>query len=214
MKLLPKIIGIILLLTTLDLLGTKVEARSIRPLDRPDFFRRGDRIFEREIQRLQNRPPASILTISDLDFGWQELIFKEAGFSISMPRGFIDTRSNFIVLPRSSDEIQFRVFVNDLPSEQYLVAYSQSLKVEKSDPFLQDVRDSIVAKIGDELIRENSIEFNNYSGKELVFLDRNMLSTLRIYLIGDRLYFFSTKQEDTVENRAEVERFFNSLKLL
>lgn len=213
MKISLKIFGIIVFLTSFNLLSPKLTAQTtIEPLDRPDFFRRGDRLFEREIRRLQRTPPPDVLTVSyneNVPLGWQILTFKEAGFTIQTPVGFFDWETD--ILSTTKGDIEFKSFTYNFQNEQYSVAYSEVLNLE---PILETVRDSIVNGITWKQISEKTIDFNNYSGKELIFSQGDRISTVRIYLIDNRFYILAAKIPDNPEERLKIARFFNSFQLL
>ncbi len=194
---------------------TTVQAQLYR---RPDFFRRGDELLEREIRRIQERKPDPTLNISTPELSsstWQPLMFLEAGFSIWIPQGVFSQET--ITLETSNESIEFKLFTSNALSEEFIVAYSDNLdaeKIENTEAFLEKIRDAIIEETQFKLTQERSINLGKNRGKEFSLQDNTETIIFRIYLVEERLYVLGASQQIKRQQKEKVAIFFNSLQIL
>ncbi|MDJ0716240.1 MAG: hypothetical protein QNJ54_18750 [Prochloraceae cyanobacterium] len=207
------IVTILLLTGTFSF--TKVLADFYR---RPDFFRRGDELLEREIRRIQERKPDPTLNISTPESSsstWHPLMFLEAGFSIWIPQGVFSQET--INLKTSNEPIEFKLFTSNAVSEEFIVAYSDNLdaeNIENTEAFLEKIRDAIIEETQFKLTQERSINLGKNRGKEFSLQDNTETIIFRIYLVEERLYVLGASQQIKRQQKEKVAIFFNSLQIL
>ena len=218
-----KMIGTVLWLTALGSVTP-----TLAQIDRPTFFRDGQRMMDQEIRRLEQQqrqqPPkeelehpsqSQLLTINEGQLRWQKFIFRDEGFSVWMPEGIRSEET--VILDTIAGKLPFEVFTSHPPSWRFVAAYSENLdpaQLKDSQAILASVRDGIVAETKFDLMSDRSISLGQYPGKQLSMQDTDEIITFRVYLIGQRVYVLAAGQKDAKEVSEDVVNFFDSFRLL
>lgn len=212
---------------TLILLGIwGMAVPALAQIDRPSFFRDGQKLIEQEVQRLQLQQqqqtpsenlehPSQLLTVNEGSLRWQKFIFRDGGFSVWMPEGISSKET--VILETVIGQLNFEVFTSNPPSWRFVAAYAQELTQEQlQDPqaLLTAVRDGIIQKTAFKLTGDRNIPDNQYPGKELSMQDGDESITFRVYLIGGRVYVLAAGQKNAQGISSEVVSFFDSFRLL
>ena len=213
----------VFILTTLNAISpTLAQGR----LDRPTFFRDGQEMMEREIQRLQQvqqqqpppttlEHPSQLLTVDEGTLRWQKYLFRDGGFSVWMPQGTQSEET--VVLETDFGQLPFEVFSTNSQGFRFVAAYSEKIDAEPSpnpEAILSAVRDGIVAETKLTLLRDRSLTWEQYTGKELTMRDEDEIIAFRLYLINQRVYVLAAGQKNVRVLSEEVVSFFDSFRLL
>ncbi len=183
--------------------------------NRPDFFDKGRLQMEQEIKQLEQQNPQSILTIESGEIQWQNIIFKEGGFSIWMPAGTMTEETEIIETEKG--KIQFKVFATHPASARFVVAYSDILNSQQlanKQNILPNFQKKIVDVTGFELSSDRSYNLGDIPGREFVLKNDAETITFRIYLVGQRLHLIGASE--TAKNNqiaGAVVTFLESFKL-
>ncbi len=209
-------------LVTISIPGVLAQGR----FDRPTFFRDGQLQMEQEIQRLQQQQnqeqppvtelehPSQLLTIDQGKLRWQKYLFKDGGFSVWMPEGLKSQET--ITLNLGDNNLSFEVFATQPQEYRFVASYSEALKpsqLTEPTPLLALVRDSLVAETNFNLISDRPINWEQYSGLELMMRDENELIGFRVYLMNNRVYILAAGQKNSDSLSQEILSFFDSFRL-
>ena len=183
--------------------------------NRPDFFDKGRLQMEQEIKQLEEQSSQPILTIESGKIQWQNISFKEGGFSIKMPGGNITEETKIVETER--EKIKFYVFVTHPASARFVVAYSEILNSQQlanKQNILPNLHKKIVDVTGFELSSDRSYNLEDILGRELILKNDTGIIIFRIYLVGQRLHILSASQtEKDNEIAGAVVTFLDSFKL-
>ncbi|MDJ0518464.1 MAG: hypothetical protein QNJ74_20140 [Trichodesmium sp. MO_231.B1] len=183
--------------------------------NRPDFFDKGRLQMEQEIKQLEQQNSQSILTIESGEIQWQNIIFKEGGFSIWMPAGTMNEETEIIETEKG--KIQFKVFATHPASARFVVAYSDILnshQLANKQNILPNFQKKIVNVTGFELSSDRSYNLGDIPGREFILKNDTETITFRIYLVGQRLHLIGASE--TAKNNqiaGAVVTFLESFKL-
>ena len=192
---------------------TTIQAQGILD-NRPDFFDKGRLQMEQEIKQLEQQNPQPILTIEAGQIQWQNIIFKEAGFSIWMPAGTMTEETEIIETEKG--KIKFKVFATHPASARFVVAYSDILNSQQlanKQNILPNFQRRIVDVTGFELSSDRSYNLGDIPGREFILKNDAETITFRIYLVGQRLHLIGASE--TVKNNqiaGAVVTFLDSFK--
>ena len=183
--------------------------------NRPDFFDKGRLQIEQEIKQLEQQNPQPILTIESGEIQWQNIIFKEGGFSIWMPAGTMTEETEIIETEKG--KIKFKVFASHPASARFVVAYSDILNSQQlanKQNILPNFQKKIVDVTGFELSSDRSYNLGDIPGREFILKNDTETITFRIYLVGQRLHLIGASE--TAKNNqiaGAVVTFLESFKL-
>ncbi|WP_009543642.1 hypothetical protein [Crocosphaera subtropica] len=192
-------------------------------LDRPTFFRDGQRLMDQEIQRLQQQSesntiehPSQLLTIDTGQLRWQKFIFQEGDFSVWIPQG-IQSSEN-VVLDLGNNNLSFEVLATHPKNYRFVAAYSHRLnpnQITNKEQLLDQVKQGIINKTNFTLITDKNVSFENYIGKELMMENEDELISFRVYLINDRIYVLAAANKNQTDTISEtIISFFDSFRIL
>ncbi len=178
-----------------------------------DFFEQGQEQFNREITRLQQQPPASVLTVDTTTGRWQPILSKAGNFSIWMPPGTLSEETRTI--DTAIGPLTFQVIASNSSNTRSVVAYSnlpQSTATKAPDQILSAVGDRLKSRTNYPAVSDRSTSLKSYPGRELTFKGSNEAITIRYYLVQNRLYLIGSKYSgSTTSNTAAT--FLNSFQL-
>ncbi|MCL2923213.1 MAG: hypothetical protein MGF17_00900 [Trichodesmium sp. MAG_R04] len=181
----------------------------------PDFFDKGRLQIEQEIKQLGEQNSQPILTIESGKIQWQNISFKEGGFSIRMPGENIT--EEIIFFEAEKVKIRFKVFVTHPGSARFMVAYSDILNSQQlanKQHILPNLQNKIVNVTGFELSSDRSYNLGDILGREFILKNDTETIIFRIYLVGKRLHLLSASQtEKDNEIAGAVFIFLDSFKL-
>ncbi len=178
-----------------------------------DFFEQGQEQFNREINRLQQQPPASVLTVDAPAGRWQPILSKAGNFSIWMPPGTLSEETRTI--DTAIGPLTFQVMASNSSNTRSVVAYSnlpQSTATKAPDQILVAVGDRLKSRTKYPLVSDRSTSLKSYPGRELTFKGANEAITIRYYLVQNRLYLIGTKYSGSTTNNI-ASTFLNSFQL-
>ncbi len=183
--------------------------------NRPDFFDKGRLQMEQEIKQLEQQNPQPILTIESGQIQWQNIIFKEGGFSIWMPAGTMTEETEIIETEKG--KIKFKVFATHPTSARFVVAYSEILtsqQLANKQNILPNFQKKIIDVTGFELSSDRSYNLGDIPGREFILKNDTETITFRIYLVGQRLHLIGAS-ETAKDNQiaGAVVTFLDSFKL-
>jgi hypothetical protein len=191
-------------------------AQPIRP-DRPDFFERGHRQFEQEIQRLEQQQPSTtpILTVESAPTQWNPVLIREGGFVVWMPQGVID--QNTRTVETSQGAIAFESVSSNTASGRFLVAFSEPVDIIPDDPeaVLERVQDRISGwQTGFGVQNAQDITFDSSPGRDFTLVNDEETIFFRLLLIEQRLYVLALSQRNEIVSVDTKVAFFNSFQIL
>lgn len=187
------------------------------PFDRPDFFERGRREFEQEIQRFEqgNTVETPSLTVDEAALPWSRVVVQSAGFTAMIPAGALTNEIETVEAPKG--DINFDIIASHPPSARYVIAYSEEVAPERlanSQEVLEKSRDYIIEnKIDLVKVADKDITFGNYPGKEFKLENKDETIVFRLLLIEQRLYILAVSQQSEAISTESVDTFFNSFEL-
>ncbi|WP_107670552.1 hypothetical protein [Cyanothece sp. BG0011] len=192
-------------------------------LDRPTFFRDGQRLMDQEIQRLQQQSesnniehPSQLLTIDTRELRWQKFIFQEGNFSVWIPQGIQSSEEVSIELENSN--LSFQVLASHPQNYRFVAAYSDKLnpnQIANKEQLLEQVKQGIVKKTNFILITDKNITFETDIGKQLTMKNEDELISFRVYLINDRIYVLAVANPSQTDAISEIiMSFFDSFRIL
>jgi hypothetical protein len=179
----------------------------------PSFFDQGQKILDREIQRLQAPPSNPQLTVETKH--WQPIISKAGKFSIWMPPGILSDETK--TLETSVGSLNYQVIASQDTSSRFLVARTEDLQASQlkhPSALFDAVRDAILAKTGLPLTSDRPISLGNYEGRELITQNQTDAFAFKIYLVERRLYVLAAKQKGIDALSENAVTFFKSFQLL
>jgi len=183
--------------------------------NRPDFFDEGRLQMERKIKQLEQQNPQPVLTIESGQIQWQNIIFKQAGFSIWMPAGTMTEETESIEIGQG--KIKFKVFASHPESARFVVAYSDILNSQQlanKEQILSTLQNKIVAVKDFELSSDRSYNLGDIPGREFILKNDAEVITFRIYLGGQRLYMIGASETEKDDRIAgALVTFLDSFKL-
>ena len=187
--------------------------------DRPDFFEQGQQQLQQEIDRLQTQPSGSlngVLSVESSAIQWQPTILEEAGVSILLPAG--EQSEQRQTLETSSGSLLFQLLTTQVGGSRYLTGYALNLspmQVQSPEVLLISVRDALVADSGLVLQSDRQIRLGTYPGRELYLRGDNQQITVRLYLVGQKMYLLSATQPQTATSLTPATlQFLDSFQLL
>lgn len=183
--------------------------------DRPDFFEQGQRQMENEIRRLETQQTEPILTTAPFpSIQWQNLVFREIGFMIQMPKGEIT--EDLDTFSAGGESINFHVFANTSESGKFIVGYSEPITTQNqdTDSLLTNFQDDLIEMTGVELTEVQSIMMGAYRGRELFLKDDQETIKMRIYWIKNRIHVVGVRQPTINSSDPIIQNFFQSFQLL
>lgn len=187
--------------------------------DRPDFFEQGQQQLQQEIDRLQTQPsgsPNRVLSVESNAIQWQPTILEEAGVSILLPAG--EQSEQRQTLETTSGSLLFQLLATQVGSSRYLTGYALDLsptQVQSPEILLISVRDALVADSGLVLQSDRQIRLGTYPGRELYLRGDNQQITVRLYLVGQKMYLLSASQPQTATSLTPATlQFLDSFQLL
>lgn len=196
----------------------------------PDFFEEGQEQLEeeilklRELQQNQDSPeelltikedaywanqdhPNSFLTIEDELSEWVTVISTQGRFTISMP----DTpTAETEVLETEAIELNLNAFMTDQAEQGFLIAYSDEASLSNPEETFSNVRDQIIEETQAQLLRDRTIVFDGYPGREFRLRTPDKALTYRLYAVEDRLYILRASQPEEWDISQKTARFLNS----
>ncbi|MDJ0600222.1 MAG: hypothetical protein QNJ37_15450 [Crocosphaera sp.] len=192
-------------------------------LDRPTFFRDGQRLMDQEIQRLQQQfdpsnieHPSQLLTIDTGQFRWQKFVFQDGNFSIWIPQGLQSSETVTINLGESN--LSFEVLASHPQNYRFVAAYSNRLtstQITNSEQLLNEVTKGIIKETNFTLLTDENITWEQYKGKKLTMQNEDELISFRVYLINDKVYVLAAGQNYNNQDISEnIVSFFDSFRLL
>lgn len=183
--------------------------------DRPDFYEEGQQQMEREIERLNKKPPENLLTIQGDGQQWEEFTLMDGGFTVWMPG--VPTTQEKQSLETAAGNLDLNGFSTFQASSRFLVAYGdypQTAKLGNPEAILANLRERILEEMkGFKVKIDRSISLNNSPGKELKLENSGINITFRFYLVKQRLYLLVVQQHP--DSRTEdLAKFLDSFRLL
>ncbi|MBN1811315.1 MAG: hypothetical protein JXA14_05735 [Anaerolineae bacterium] len=150
---------------------------------------------------------------------WKEFTSEEGRFSILLPRTPRQTTETVDTPVGEIDERSFTVIHGSIT---YIVSYSDYPQnvLSAGDPqaILDSFSDSAVTSIEGKLLSERSISLDGYLGRELKIKiaddSDTAIAQIRIYLVGNRLYYIYTLAPEERASSPSVDKFLNSFKLV
>jgi len=96
--------------------------------------------------------------------------------------------------------------------------YPQNVLTNDPRAALDAFRNSVITSTDGKLLSERSISLNGYRGRELEIEiaddSDTAIARLRIYLVGNRLYYIYTLAPEDRASSPSVEKFLDSFKLV
>ncbi len=192
-------------------------------LDRPTFFRDGQRLMDQEIQRLQQQSdsnniehPSQLLTIDAGQLRWQKMVFQDGNFSVWIPQGL--QSSETVIIGLGDSNLSFEVLASHPQNYRFVAAYSDSLNPSQNanpEQLLEQVKEGIIKETNFTLLTDENITWQNYQGKKLTMKDEDELISFRVYLINNKVYVLAAGQNYNNQNTSEnIISFFDSFRLL
>jgi len=178
-----------------------------------DFFEQGQEQFNREIIRLQQQPPASVLTVDVATDRWQPILSKTGNFSIWMPPGTLSQETRTI--ETAIGPLTFNVIASNSSNTRSVVASSnlpQSITAEPPNKVLSAVGNRLKSRTNYPTVSDRTISLKSYPGQELTFKGANETITIRYYLVNNRLYLIGTKYAGSTTSNI-TSTFLNSFQL-
>jgi hypothetical protein len=150
---------------------------------------------------------------------WKEFTSEEGRFSILLPRTPRQTTETVDTFIGEIDEHSFTVIHGNIT---YIVSYSDYpqnvLSASNPRAILDSFSDSAVTSIEGKLLSERSTSLNGYLGRELKIKiaddSGTAIAQIRIYLVGNRLYYIYTLAPEERATSPSVGKFLNSFKLV
>jgi len=179
-----------------------------------DFFEQGQEQLNREIMRLQQQPPASVLTVDTATGAWQPILSKAGNFSIWMPPGTLSEETRTIDTAIGS--LTFQGMASNSSNTRAVVAYSnlpQTTTAEPPDKVLATVSDRLKSRTNYPIVSDRAISLKSYPGQELIFKGANETITIRYYLVNNRLYLIATRYSGSTTSDI-TSSFLNSFQLI
>jgi len=149
---------------------------------------------------------------------WQVFKSPEGRFTVLMPgapKKLAETQKTFM------GEIHFQQFVAEPPNQRvaYVVVYNdfpdsygQEANMEK---ILDDARNLAIKATRSNLVKEQKINVNGLSGRELEYTKGNSITRCRMYLVNGRLYqvnVHTTRKQEKFLTQS-IAGFLNSFKV-
>ena len=188
------------------------------PFGRPDFFERGRRDFEQEIQRFEQGGTVTTpsITVDEAALPWSRVVIDEGGFTAMLPSGAITHEVETVEAPKGN--INFDIIATHPPSSRYVIAYSEEVTAERfanTQEVLERSRDYIIDnKIGLIKVADDDITFENYPGKEFKLQNKDETIVFRLLLVEQRLYILAVSQQNDAISQKSIDTFFDSLELI
>lgn len=148
---------------------------------------------------------------------WRAFRAHEGGFAVEAP-GVLEEQ--IATMGTMIGSIQFTAYVLEKDRTMYMVGYSDwpDTLVEKkpADELLDFAIEGAITSLKGKVTRNTTITLGKYQGRELVVdqVTMNQEHTIRVYLVGSRMYQLSVlipKREEFNQNKG---RFLNSFQLL
>lgn len=147
---------------------------------------------------------------------WLSFSSHEGGFSIEAP-GVLE--EHIATMKTMVGPIQYTTYMLDKDRVLYMVGYSDwpdTLVARGADELLEVAIEGAVQSIKGKTIQNTHITLGRYQGRELIvdMASMNQEHSIRIYLVGNRMYQLSVvipKRDEFKQKRAE---FFDSFQLL
>lgn len=194
------------------LFAPMVSARDI--FGRPDFFDQGQEQLEQEVQRMQQQPSDSVLTVKISPPQWQPIVSKSGRFSVWMPPGYLSQETH--VLQTKAGAMDFAVLASQLGNSRYVVAYADlpsALQQQSSNALFDAAKNRITASTSFKLISDRPISLNNNPGREFKLSGSNEITTYRMYRAAQVIYVIGSTEKSNAPAK-ETTTFFNSFQIL
>jgi hypothetical protein len=194
--------------------------------DRPTFFEDGQLYLDQEVQRLQEQlnsssenqgaveHPSQLLTIDSGSLKWQKYISRDGGFSIWIPQGIQSEET--IMVNTDKGDLEFKVLAIQPESWRFIAGYSQEKDLTPfgDEPaILELIKNRIIARTNFELIDEQPIKYQSYSGQSLTLKKDQEVIYFQVYVINQRIYVLGVNQKAS-GGEENITSFFNSFRLL
>ncbi|MDM8519703.1 tetratricopeptide repeat protein [Anaerolineales bacterium HSG6] len=142
---------------------------------------------------------------------WETFISPEGSFSVDMPSTPTEQDLGGSIMYMSEPEagMAYAVGYIDLPSDSFSDTEIDAILENTEEGFLGDK----------ELVSSEKIDLDGYAGREIVVVgpsgtDNTLTYSLRLYIVGDKLYQLLVTAIDEKQPEVELERFWNSFILL
>jgi hypothetical protein len=161
--------------------------------------------------------PLVLLSCCTREADWLSFSTYEGGFTIEAPDVLEEQIAAMNTLMGS---LQFNAYVVEKDMVVYMVGYCDYpdtvIKAGSPDRLLDFAIEGAISSLKGKVIHKVPINLGEYYGRELVIdqVTTNQEHTIRIYLVGNRMYQLSVvipKRDEYKQNR---ERFLGAFKLL
>lgn len=202
-------------LFTLLTLGLVTPALAQFRPERPDFYEDGQRQLEREIQRLNQKPPADdVLTLEGEKVEWQQLNSKDGNFTVLMPGVAAEDTE---VIETSAGTLQFKGWSSEQPATKFFVAYADypsTAQLGNPEALLADLSAQLYPAAQEIARSERPLSVNGYPGREDKLEQRGKRVTGRLFLVDRRLYILLVGEDNPASSADKVAKFLESFALL
>ncbi|MGV2830117.1 hypothetical protein [Myxosarcina sp. GI1(2024)] len=142
---------------------------------------------------------------------WQLWTSESGLFSIQMPERPEEQTKETRILGNPTNWTLFKL---NQDSDVYAVAYldlTEEVLERGAQDTLESLKNAILSPLGlQELdLRGRRIELNNYPGREFLGIQSGKVTTVRLYLVGQRLYGLVAASDTT----AKINQFLNSFEV-
>jgi hypothetical protein len=150
---------------------------------------------------------------------WKEFTSQEGRFSILLPR---TPRQTTETVDTPVGEIDEHTFTTIHGNITYIVSYGDypqnALSAGNPQAILDSFGDGAVTSIEGKLLSKRSISLDGYLGRELKIKiaddSDTAIAQIRIYLVGNRLYYIYTLAPEERASSPSVDEFLDSFKLV
>lgn len=147
---------------------------------------------------------------------WKEFVSEEGGFKVKLPILPTRTVSKVEMAFGKADVTQFRVITRTTGFIVGFVEFPSGISdVEEIEMRYDLARDSLLETGKDRLISEKNISLNNFAGREFVIQSAQLVQTVRIFIINQRMFTLIgvTPPNLKAANQASINKFLNSFEL-
>ena len=151
------------------------------------------------------------------DVGWREFRSTEGGFSVMLP-GRPEEQSQMTATVFGT--IESVVFLVDKGDSGYLTSYAdyppELVQGSPIEVILDGISVGILSQSGGTLVRSLKIQMGEFEGRQLEIISpgEESLLTVRIYLVGNRIYQLSVVAKVGENVSADATLYFESFALL
>jgi hypothetical protein len=191
-----------------------VAQQSIPPSrDFSSFFETGRLRSQDRI--LFQKPPDGVIPVRENSKSWQFVIFKAGGCSFWMPPGVLTEEK--VVLETTVGQLSFRTLASNSEGGRYVVGYAESLtdeQVKNPQVLLEAIANKAAPSDEFKLSQKRSVTIDSYPGQELSFESAGESITIRVYLVGQRVYALGVRNPKDNPEPRKTRAFLNALQLL